>query len=182
MGTSGGDRGGTALLGKEEEISIDDVWVISVTLRRIAAANWHPGRAGNKRSCATPWHGNCCARGDGHGKYGALASVRRVTGVSLIGWLSSLVLLLTLCQQIRVQWCSRESRGVSRWLFGGQLAASSGFAVYSYLLHNPVFLATNLLLVANAAVGQWVTLRNRHTATSCAQRVSRGTQTARHPG
>jgi MtN3 and saliva related transmembrane protein len=82
----------------------------------------------------------------------------------LIGWASSLVLLLTLGQQIALQWRSRESRGVSAWLFVGQLAASSGFAAYSYLLKNWVFLATNLLLVANAALGQWVTLRNRRTA------------------
>jgi MtN3 and saliva related transmembrane protein len=90
--------------------------------------------------------------------------------VALIGWLSSLVLLLTLCQQIRVQWRSRESRGVSTWLFVGQLAASSGFAVYSYLLGNWVFLATNLLLVANAAVGEWVTLRNRRRTEAGEQR------------
>jgi len=82
-------------------------------------------------------------------------------GVNLIGWLSSLVLLLTLGQQVRQQWTSCESRGVSTWLFIGQLAASSGFAVYSYLVGNWVFLSTNLLLVANAAMGEWVTLRNR---------------------
>jgi MtN3 and saliva related transmembrane protein len=87
-----------------------------------------------------------------------------VTGVNLLGWVSSLVLLLTLSQQIRVQWRSRESKGISTWLFVGQLAASSGFAVYSYLVDNWVFLATNLLLVANAGVGEWVTLRNRRCA------------------
>jgi len=114
----------------------------------------------------------------GHG----LGNRKPATRVSLIGWLSSLVLLVTLCQQIRVQWRSRESRGVSTWLFGGQLAASSGFAVYSYLLHNWVFLATNLLLVANAAVGQWVTLRNRRTAQAGQLRASSGTQPAGHPG
>jgi MtN3 and saliva related transmembrane protein len=87
-----------------------------------------------------------------------------VTGVDLLGWLSSLVLLLTLGQQVRLQWRSRESRGVSTWLFVGQLAASIGFSVYSYLLENWVFLSTNLLLVANAGVGEWVTLRNRRYA------------------
>jgi uncharacterized protein with PQ loop repeat len=89
-----------------------------------------------------------------------------VTSVTLLGWISSLVLLVTLSQQIRVQWRSRESRGVSAWLFVGQLAASSGFAAYSYLLGNWIFLTTNLLLVANAVVGEWVTLRNRRCATS----------------
>lgn len=92
------------------------------------------------------------------------ARASRVTSVNLLGWVSSLVLLLTLSQQIRVQWRSRESKGVSSWLFIGQLAASSGFAAYSYLLGNWVFLTTNLLLVANAGVGEWVTLHNRRCA------------------
>lgn len=78
-----------------------------------------------------------------------------------LGWLSSLVLLVTLSQQVRTQWKSGESRGVSTWLFAGQITASAGFALYSYLLGNWVFLATNLLLVANACVGQWVTWQNR---------------------
>ncbi len=93
-------------------------------------------------------------------------------GVNLIGWLSSLVLLLTLAQQVRSQWSSRESRGVSTWLFVGQLMASGGFAIYSYLLGNWVFLATNLLLVANAAVGEWVTLRNRRLQAGASDNAS----------
>jgi MtN3 and saliva related transmembrane protein len=36
-----------------------------------------------------------------------------------------------------------------------------GFSTYSFLLENWVFLTTNLLLVINALLGQWVTLRNR---------------------
>jgi MtN3 and saliva related transmembrane protein len=72
-----------------------------------------------------------------------------------------MVLLVTLGTQVRKQWVSRQSAGVSRWLFLGQLAASCGFSVYSFLLGNWVFLATNLLLVINALVGQWVTSRNR---------------------
>jgi MtN3 and saliva related transmembrane protein len=94
-------------------------------------------------------------------------------GVNLVGWLSSLVLLLTLGQQVRLQWKSGESRGVSTWLFVGQLAASLGFSVYSYLLGNWVFLSTNLLLAANAGVGQWVTLRNRRIAKAREQKSTR---------
>jgi len=84
-----------------------------------------------------------------------------VKGVDVIGWVSSLVLLGTLGQQVRKQWQSKDSGGVSTWLFVGQLAASVGFSIYSFLLENWVFLTTNLLLVLNALVGQWVTLRNR---------------------
>lgn len=71
------------------------------------------------------------------------------------------MLLLTLGQQVRKQWRSKDSRGVSTWLFVGQMAASVGFSIYSYLLDNWVFLFTNLLLVVNALLGEWVTLRNR---------------------
>jgi MtN3 and saliva related transmembrane protein len=86
--------------------------------------------------------------------------------VDVIGWVSSIVLVITLGWQVRKQWISRESRGVSTWLFVGQLAASVGFSAYSFLLENWVFLTTNLLLVVNALLGQWVTLRNRrHSST-----------------
>ena len=84
--------------------------------------------------------------------------------VDILGWISSVVLLVTLGTQVRKQWVSRQSEGVSRWLFLGQLAASCGFSLYSFLLDNWVFLATNLLLVVNALVGQWVTLKNRRRA------------------
>jgi len=96
-----------------------------------------------------------------------------VQGVDWIGWLSSLVLLMTLGNQVRKQWQSGESQGVSRWLFVGQTAASVGFSVYSVLLENWVFTVTNLLLLLNAIAGQWVTARNRR-----AQRAKRPTSTA----
>jgi MtN3 and saliva related transmembrane protein len=84
-----------------------------------------------------------------------------MTKVDVVGWFSSIVLLLTLGHQVRKQWLSGDSRGVSTWLFIGQTAASLGFSVYSLLLENWVFLTTNVLLLINAALGQWVTLRNR---------------------
>jgi len=83
---------------------------------------------------------------------------------NLLGWFSSIVLLTTLVQQVVVQWRCRKSTGVSIWLFVGQFISSAGFALYSYLLGNWVFLCTNLALLANAALGQWVTLRNRRLA------------------
>ena len=44
--------------------------------------------------------------------------------VDVIGWVSSLILVLTLGKQVRKQWQTRDSGGVSTWLFIGQLAAS----------------------------------------------------------
>ncbi|WP_438016039.1 hypothetical protein WMF18_35125 [Sorangium sp. So ce315] len=70
-----------------------------------------------------------------------------------IGWISSFILVLTVGKQVHKQWKSQTSEGVSRWLFIGQLAASVGFVVYSWLVENWVFVATNLLMVANALAG-----------------------------
>ncbi|WP_437956570.1 hypothetical protein WME76_35045 [Sorangium sp. So ce119] len=70
-----------------------------------------------------------------------------------IGWISSIILVLTVGKQVYKQWKSKTSEGVSKWLFLGQLAASAGFVVYSWLVDNWVFVATNLLMVANAVAG-----------------------------
>jgi uncharacterized protein with PQ loop repeat len=80
---------------------------------------------------------------------------------ALIGWISSVILLATLLRQVYTQWRSRTAAGVSRWLFIGQLAASSGFALYSWLLGNWVFLVTNIALLATAVAGQLIYLSNK---------------------
>jgi uncharacterized protein with PQ loop repeat len=82
----------------------------------------------------------------------------------LIGWGSSLVLLVTLTRQVYTQWRSGATSGLSRWLFAGQLVASIGFAVYSWMLGNWVFLVTNLAILATALVGETIYLRNRRRA------------------
>ena len=71
-----------------------------------------------------------------------------------IGWAAAAVLLITLGRQVYHQWRDASSRGVSRWLFRGQLASSTGFIVYSYALGNWVFVVTNTLILLVAAVGQ----------------------------
>jgi uncharacterized protein with PQ loop repeat len=76
-----------------------------------------------------------------------------------IGWTSSLVLLATIVEQLRTQWRERSNRGVSRWLFIGQTAASFGFTWYSIRLGNWVFSLTNGLLLASALIGCALTLR-----------------------
>lgn len=74
------------------------------------------------------------------------------------------MLLATICRQVWTQWRARSVAGVSRWLFTGQLAASTGFLVYSVLLANWVFAATNTLMVAAALTGAWVDRVNRQRA------------------
>jgi MtN3 and saliva related transmembrane protein len=86
--------------------------------------------------------------------------------VDAIGWLSSAVLLVTIGRQVFTQWRTRSAIGVSRWLFIGQLTASIGFSVYSYLLHNWVFLVSNLALLMTAVVGEIIYLRNKAEAPS----------------
>ncbi len=71
----------------------------------------------------------------------------------VVGWASSLILIVTLAKQVYKQWKEGKSEGVSKWLFVGQIAASIGFAVYSFLVWNPVFIFTNSLLVINGIVG-----------------------------
>ncbi len=78
-----------------------------------------------------------------------------------IGWASSIVLLLTMVKQIRKQWAERNSGGVSKWLFIGQLVASVGFTIYSVMVHNWVFVVTNALMALNAIIGLGVVLRHR---------------------
>ena len=76
----------------------------------------------------------------------------------IIGWLSSIILFSTVSRQIYKQWQEGTSEGVSVWLFVGQIAASTGFAVYSWLLWNPVFIFTNTLMVLNGIVGFAISL------------------------
>jgi uncharacterized protein with PQ loop repeat len=71
----------------------------------------------------------------------------------IIGWASSIILLMTLVKQVYKQWSEGTGEGVSKWLFVGQLFASVGFTVYSYLVGNWVFTVTNGLLTVNNIVG-----------------------------
>ncbi len=86
--------------------------------------------------------------------------------MDLIGWGSSLILLATLLRQVYTQWQTRTSAGVSRWLFVGQLAASSGYVIYSALLHNWVYLSSNIAILLTAVGGEVLYLYNRNRAPS----------------
>ena len=78
-----------------------------------------------------------------------------------VGWLSSVILLVTIGKQVHKQWHDESSEGVSKWLFIGQMAASLGFTVYSWLVRNWVFVVTNALMVLNGLVGLVITMRHR---------------------
>jgi MtN3 and saliva related transmembrane protein len=73
--------------------------------------------------------------------------------IEIVGWASSLILLLTLVKQVYKQWKDGTSEGISTFLFIGQLLASVGFTVYSYLVGSWVFMVTNGLLTVNNIIG-----------------------------
>lgn len=83
-----------------------------------------------------------------------------MNSADFIGWASSAVLLATLARQVFRQWRERSVAGVSHWLFIGQLTASSGFLIYSWMLGNWVFVVTNAALLLTALVGQIIYKRN----------------------
>jgi uncharacterized protein with PQ loop repeat len=94
-------------------------------------------------------------------------------GTEAVGWISNLLLLLTMSKQVVTQWKSGSSQGVSSWLFIGQLATSTGFVIYSFLLGNWVFVSSNVLMLFVALLGQWLYLRNKRRARAGAEPTSR---------
>jgi MtN3 and saliva related transmembrane protein len=79
----------------------------------------------------------------------------------LVGWVSSFILVLTISKQIYKQWQEGSSKNVSKWLFIGQMAASLGFTIYSWLVSNWVFVVTNSLMLINGLIGLGIVLHHR---------------------
>ena len=78
-----------------------------------------------------------------------------------VGWVSSVILVLTIGKQVYKQWREGSSEGVSKWLFVGQISASLGFTVYSWLVSNWVFVVTNAVMLVNGLVGLLIVLHHR---------------------
>jgi MtN3 and saliva related transmembrane protein len=91
-------------------------------------------------------------------------------GIEMIGWVSSMLLVLTIGKQIYKQWQEESSEGVSKWLFIGQVAASVGFTVYSWMVKNWVFVITNLLMLLNAFIGLGIVFYHRRRSPKSAVR------------
>lgn len=82
-----------------------------------------------------------------------LALPHALTAADAVGYASSLLLLMTIGYQIHRQWKAGTSKGVSVWLFVGQLFASLGFTAYSLLVDDFVFVVTNATLACAAVAG-----------------------------
>lgn len=89
----------------------------------------------------------------------------------VIGWFSAAVLAATILRQVYTQWKSRSTGGVSKWLFIGQISASIGFTVYSWLVGNWVFVCTNFFMALTAIAGEAIYLRNRRLGRTKQQSV-----------
>jgi len=92
----------------------------------------------------------------------------------IVGWMASVILMLTISRQVYTEWRTGSTAGVSHWLFTGQCAASLGFVVYSALLSNWVFVSTNVFLLVTAIVGQVIYRRNKRLEQRQASASGRG--------
>jgi MtN3 and saliva related transmembrane protein len=106
----------------------------------------------------------------------------RAMGTEAIGWLSNLLLLMTMSKQVITQYKSGSTQGVSSWLFIGQLATSTGFVIYSYLLGNWVFVTSNVMLLFVALTGQYLYLRNKRRQLQAAPQDSSAATAVGRPG
>jgi len=84
-----------------------------------------------------------------------------MNATELIGWCSSFILVLTIGKQVYKQWQEGTSEGVSKWLFIGQMSASLGFTIYSWLVNNWVFVVTNSVMLLSGLVGLGIVLHHR---------------------
>lgn len=75
------------------------------------------------------------------------------------------MLLATLAAQTVKLYRSESTRGVSKWLFVGELAASGGFTVYSSLLHNHVYMVANALGFVTALCGLFIYFQKKRRNT-----------------
>jgi uncharacterized protein with PQ loop repeat len=79
----------------------------------------------------------------------------------LIGWAAAAILLATLIKQVHTQWHDHSTKGVSRWLFVGQIVSSTGFIVYSWMVQNWVFVTVNVLILITSIAGEIIFLGNQ---------------------
>lgn len=77
-----------------------------------------------------------------------------MSGIDLLGWGASAILIATLMRQSYLLWTDENAKGVSKGLFIGQIAASVLFIVYSWLVSNWVFIVSNTLILLTALAGE----------------------------
>ena len=85
---------------------------------------------------------------------------------AIIGWAASVIVLITVVAQIVKQWKSQSSKGVSPWLFVGEIASALLFLWYAIVIHNAVYITTNSLMAIASVAGLAILIwhRRRHHA------------------
>ena len=78
-----------------------------------------------------------------------------------IGWAAVATLFLTLSGQAWKQWKDRVKRGIGKFFFLGQMAASVLFLAYSALQGDRVFVVGNALVLGAAIAGGGILWYNR---------------------
>ena len=71
----------------------------------------------------------------------------------LFGWAASAVLVATIGSQVYKQWHDETSKGVSLWLFAGQIVANALFLTYAAFTGDVIFMVANGLLLVTSLVG-----------------------------
>jgi uncharacterized protein with PQ loop repeat len=79
----------------------------------------------------------------------------------LLGWAAVAVLFFTLSGQAWKQWRDRVKRGIGKFFFIGQIAASALFLAYSAMLGDRVFVVGNALVLGAAITGGAILWYNR---------------------
>ena len=78
-----------------------------------------------------------------------------------IGWAAVATLFLTLSGQAWKQWKERVKKGIGKYFFLGQMAASVLFLAYSAMMGDRVFVVGNALVLAAAVTGGGILWYNR---------------------
>jgi uncharacterized protein with PQ loop repeat len=78
-----------------------------------------------------------------------------------MGWGAVLTLFLTLSGQAWKQWRDRVKKGIGKYFFVGQIAASLLFLVYSAMKGDRVFIVGNALVLCAAVTGGAILWYNR---------------------
>lgn len=84
----------------------------------------------------------------------------------IIGWAAATVLVVTIAWQVAKQWREHSSKGVSLWLFVGQITANALFLTYAALTGDIVFMVANALLLITSLFGLAVKVHHARKSSS----------------
>jgi MtN3 and saliva related transmembrane protein len=84
-----------------------------------------------------------------------------LTLTEAVGWASTPLLLATIGRPVYSEWRSKATAGLSHGYSSDKSRASSGFTIYCILLHNWVFLFSNVAMLVMGITGEVIYISNR---------------------